>query len=87
MIQLKSNITLEVQPGGTILGSPDIDDYPKMLPLKLHDRHGHHLIFAEDARNVTIRGGGTIDGNGPAFWEPRQGPRVWIKAKPRASAR
>ncbi len=85
-IRLKDNVTLNVQPGATLLGSPNIEDYPAVQDSRRGDRHVHHFIVAEDAVNVTLTGGGTIDGNGPAFWEPQRAPRSWIGAKsPRIS--
>jgi polygalacturonase len=68
-IQLKSHITLEVESGATLLGSPDPADYP------LHDnpwgtrrQEIAALIYAENAEDVTIRGHGTIDGQGQHWW-------------------
>ena len=82
---LRSNVCLEIQTGATLLGSPDIADYPA-VGVRDHDRHCHHLLMAEGLQNVTICGGGTIDGNGPAFWKEPKGPRTWIGAKsPRVS--
>lgn len=57
-IELKSNVTLRISPGGILKGSPSMDDYPV-----------RHLILAKGARNVAIDGGGIIDGNGEAFWD------------------
>ena len=84
-IQLKDNTTLDLQPGATLLGSGDLADYPPRMD-RQHDRHPHNFICADGARNITLRGGGTIDGNGPAFWKAQQAPRAWIGAKsPRVS--
>src|SRR5690348_13441933 len=64
-IVLKSNVTLHLSPGATLWGSRRIEDYEPV-----------HLIYAQDAENITIEGAGTINGNGDAFWEPD------FKAKP-----
>jgi polygalacturonase len=66
-IQLKSNMTLDVEKGATLLGSPDREDYakttfarqPTVMP----------LVGSLNAENITITGGGTIDGNGHVWWE------------------
>lgn len=56
-LTLKSGVKLVVKPGARLLGSAEIADYP----------HGK-LIFAEDAHDVGIEGGGIIDGQGDRFW-------------------
>jgi polygalacturonase len=74
-IHLRSNVTLYLEAGATIYGDPKSDDYLNSC-----------LIHAEDAINVAVRGRGTIDGNGRAFfvktdkgWErgPKR-PRTFI---------
>jgi polygalacturonase len=68
-IELQSHMTLEVESGAVLLGSPDPADYP------LHDdawgtgrKEISSLIYAEKAEDVTIRGHGTIDGQGQHWW-------------------
>ncbi|NRB47185.1 MAG: right-handed parallel beta-helix repeat-containing protein [Saprospiraceae bacterium] len=82
---LKNNITLEVMAGATLLGSAHIEDYQEMSWGHNKDRQPYHLIMGLNAKNIEIRGGGTIDGNGPAFWkdyDPSKDPQ-WIMAKER----
>lgn len=70
-LQLKSRVTLYVEAGCVLLGSPNIDDYTYHPgPGKLGDANGHHLIFAQNADDVTLCGPGTLDGQGEAYWEP-----------------
>lgn len=70
-IVLKSNVTLYLEAGATILGSLDLNDYIAMPgPPPNSDANQRHLIFAQDAENVTLAGPGRIDGQGPNFWEP-----------------
>ncbi len=72
-IYLKSNVTLKLQKGATLLGSPDLAQYPENLPDYKFFRKGiikRALIYAENLENVTIQGEGTIDGQGYAFKEP-----------------
>lgn len=75
-IFLRSNTVLELLPGATLLGSPRLADYTRLTRGVVGDRTGYHLVVAQDVHNVTIRGQGTIDGNGPSFWEPTLGPRL-----------
>jgi hypothetical protein len=56
--QIKNNINIYLSPGTTILGSKNRNDYSKGC-----------LVYAEDARNISITGTGTINGNGKSFWE------------------
>ena len=62
-IVLKSRVTLRLSPGAVLWGSKDIRDYGP-----------RHLIYASDAEDIAIEGGGTIDGNGPAYWDPDYRP-------------
>lgn len=61
-IELKSRVTLYLDQGSTLLGSSVLRDYG--------DAHQRHLIFATNARDITIAGPGRMDGQGPSFWEP-----------------
>ena len=68
-IVLKSNITFEFDKGATLLGSPDHKDYPDQTEFQNAGRRP--LVGATNAVNVTIRGEGTIDGWGKAWWPPK----------------
>lgn len=74
-IELKSHVTLYLEAGATLLGSTSLDDY--VFGPDPSDK-GHtkqrHLIFAQNAEDVTIAGPGRIDGQGPSFWEPAERP-------------
>ena len=79
-LELKSRVTLYLEAGCVLLGSPNIADYAYHPgPGKLGDANGHHLIFAQDADDVTLCGPGTLDGQGEAYWEPN--PNV-LSARP-----
>ena len=87
-IFLKSNVTLMIEAGATLLGSPNIADYTELTWGHNVDRQPYHLIVADGAQNISIAGRGIIDGNGAAFWQDYEkdakgemvAPR-WIKAK------
>jgi polygalacturonase len=69
-IVLKSRITLYLEAGCVLLGSTSNDDYEVHAgPPELGDAGARHLIFAQNADDVTLCGLGTIDGQGDAFWE------------------
>jgi hypothetical protein len=67
-IYLKSHVTLEVEAGATLLGSDRAADYPDQASeYPTYDEDpltSKAFIYAENARNVTIEGRGTIDGRG-----------------------
>ena len=66
-IVLKSDITLQLDKGATLLGSPDHADYPAMTMFHLPDLQP--LVSATNASNVAITGEGVIDGNGETWWQ------------------
>ena len=66
-IKLASDMTLFVDPSATVIGSQDHSKYPLRVPgrsLCAHRQLGRGLIYGEKVRNVTVTGGGTLDGNG-----------------------
>lgn len=65
-IVLKSNITLQLDEGATLLGSPDHADYPAKREFRAPGMQS--LVSATNAQNVAITGKGTIDGNGSSWW-------------------
>jgi polygalacturonase len=66
---LKSHITLEIAEGTTLEGSTNHDDYPEIT--QFHEKGRQSLLSAADAEDITIRGGGVIDGRGESWWEHR----------------
>lgn len=66
-IQLKSDMTFDLQKGATLLGSPDRADF---APFTFAGKQTIlPLVRTDDATNITLRGGGTIDGNGHIWWD------------------
>jgi polygalacturonase len=56
--QIKDNVNIYLSPGSTVWGSKNRSDYSKGC-----------LVYAEDAKNISMTGMGTINGNGKSFWE------------------
>jgi polygalacturonase len=65
-IVLKNHTVLEVRQGATLLGSPDAGDYPQATIMR--EEALQPLIRADGVEDITIRGGGTIDGSGEPWW-------------------
>jgi hypothetical protein len=67
-LMLKDNVDLHVQAGAEIIGSPNIADYKEIIHKYESRTNGlyakHFVIFAEGAKNISITGAGTINGNG-----------------------
>jgi polygalacturonase len=70
-IVLKSDITLHLDKGATLLGSPDHGDYPDKIEFRLPAVQS--LVSATNAENVAIEGEGTIDGQGESWWHMMRG--------------
>jgi len=66
-IVLKSNISLDIAGGTTLLGSSDHDDYPKKIEFRGPGYQS--LVSATNAEHVSITGGGVIDGAGESWWK------------------
>jgi polygalacturonase len=92
---LKDNITLRIGPGAVLRASSHIRDfipYPaKDVALIAIDgstqnkgNGPYHLIHTSGAHNVAIDGGGTIDGNGAAYWDA-DAAKVFASRRPRPS--
>ena len=75
--ELRSNITLQIEPGAVIEGSKDLADYGSIAAFGLGRVYGTNssgegnkvgLIFGRNLENVSIIGPGAIDGSGDAFF-------------------
>jgi polygalacturonase len=68
---LKPGVDLEIQEGGVLKGSTDINDYPKS-PTRIE---GHvepwpaALLNGDKVDHLRITGSGTLDGSGEPFWK------------------
>lgn len=92
--RLAANVTLHLEPGSTLLASPDIADYsqvdaPLARPMSPTDTEtvtpekSHFWIFAADAADVAVTGTGTLDGNADAFVAEKR-KKNWVATNPRA---
>jgi polygalacturonase len=70
-IFLKSNVHLRIDENVSLLGSQDDNDYPRLATrvAGIEMPWLSALINVNDAKNVKISGGGTIDGQGKKWWD------------------
>jgi polygalacturonase len=71
-IKLKSNITIELESGATLLFSDNFDDYLPFVEMRYEGvvmKSFSPLLYATDEENITIKGRGTIDGQGKKWWD------------------
>jgi hypothetical protein len=79
MIELKSNVTLHISAGATLLATGDGKQYHDVTAVPLEgdttaEDGDCGLIYAVHANNVTVEGPGTIDGQGILFQHKRNDP-------------
>jgi len=70
-IILKSNITLDIEAGATIKFSDDFSEYTPFVEMRYEGvvmKSFCPMIYAYEQNNITIKGKGTIDGNGKKWW-------------------
>ena len=64
-IQIKSHVNIYLEPGARLLGSLDTADY------RIGGRR-HGMIYAYQAKGITISGEGEVDGRGTRFHDARR---------------
>jgi polygalacturonase len=86
-ISLKSNMTLFIDPTATLLGSVSASDYPTQTPPLSNSQTSNcqrALVYAQSCTNLTITGGGTINGNGRSNFtsgvEATRPIAIWLAA-------
>lgn len=70
-IVLKSNITLQIDAGATLRFSDDFSEYTPFVEMRYEGvvmKSFCPMIYAYEQENITIKGEGTIDGNGKKWW-------------------
>jgi hypothetical protein len=79
-VQLQSHIRLYLEAGAVLLGSHDIAEYLPSPPFGFARHYGVDItgegvvlgmLIAKDATDITIEGGGEIDGQSDTFMSPR----------------
>jgi hypothetical protein len=78
-LTLKSDMTFRLAAGAVLAAIPDIALYPERFDASVsegtteagdgYDRY-RAILYAAGAKNLMIEGPGTLDGQGPGFWEP-----------------
>lgn len=76
---LRSDMTFRLAPGAVLAAMPDIGLYPERTDPRARpgsdsaadDTHESYraILYASGVRNLVIEGPGTLDGQGPAFWD------------------
>lgn len=70
-IHMKSNVTLHIEAGATLLFSDKFEDYLPFVYFRWEGTFMNSfspLIYARGAENISIVGRGKIDGQGSAWW-------------------
>ncbi|MDR3744902.1 MAG: glycoside hydrolase family 28 protein [Acidobacteriaceae bacterium] len=72
-ILLRSHTTLAIDKDAVLLGSPNREDYP--MTTFAGQKTVQPLVSSVNAEDVTIAGGGVIDGNGKVWWDYVKGAK------------
>ena len=70
-IHLQSHITLFLDSGSVVKFTTNFDDYMPFVPSRwegIEVTNFSPLIYAQNAEDIAIRGRGTLDGQGQAWW-------------------
>ncbi len=70
-VKLKSNITIELEAGATLVFSDNFDDYLPFVEMRYEGvlmKSFSPFFYAVDQHDITIKGEGTIDGQGKKWW-------------------
>jgi polygalacturonase len=82
-LYMRSGVTLQLDYGAVLKACHDIDLYPEHIRGHNKSRQRYHLIYADDCDHLVIRGQGTINGQGMAFWHAPAPGTPWYRANPR----
>lgn len=71
-LQLRNGNHLVITSDATLAASPRHEDFPEITEFRQPGRRS--LLWAKDASDIVINGGGTIDGRGDSWWNHRDEP-------------
>jgi polygalacturonase len=85
-VHLKSRVTLYLEAGATLIGTPDLDQYqhpvvPEFMPEAKWGKWHRALILGDGLEDIAIAGQGVIDGNkvfDPTGEERMRGPHTFV---------
>ena len=85
-VHLKSHVTLFLEAGATLVGTPDLDQYqqpkiPEFMPEAKWGKWHRALILGDGLEDIAIAGHGVIDGNkvfDPTGEERMRGPHTFV---------
>ena len=79
-LALKSHLHLLLDKGATLLGSPDMGDYPIREDAKWRRVS---LLHADHVEDIAVTGEGTVDGNGKVWWNAQMNRQKGVPENPR----
>ena len=79
-LTLRSHVRLQLDKGATLLGTPDMAQYPIREDAKWRRVS---LLHADHVEDIAITGEGTIDGGGKVWWEAQMARKKGSPENPR----
>ena len=82
-LRLRSHVELRLQKGASLVGGTKSEDYfsfPDEICKVKPEKSSKVFVYAWDEEDISVTGEGTIEGNGPAFFDPdKKWGRHWAK--------
>lgn len=67
-VHLKSNVNFHLENGAILQGSASLTDY-ESYTMPVYGLNYYGILYTRDAENVSLTGGGSIDGNNKVFFD------------------